>query len=73
MLKNKHNILFEQLAPLDIPGPIFDVLKLLYSNYTNRIDKLPKHIVNIHIYKYIMQFTILLLCVHLNNKLNNVL
>jgi len=48
MLKNEHNILFDQLAPLDIPGPIFDVLKQLYSNYTDRIDKLPKHIVNIY-------------------------
>lgn len=47
MLKNKHNILFEQLAPLEIPGPIFDVLKQLYSNYTERIDNLPKQIVNI--------------------------
>lgn len=47
MLKNKYNILFEQLAPLEIPGPIFDVLKQLYSNYTERIDNLPKHIVNI--------------------------
>lgn len=39
-------MLFEQLTPLDVPGPIFEVLKHLYSNYTNRIDKLPKHIVN---------------------------
>lgn len=45
MLKNKNNMLFEQLAPLDVPGPIFDSLKHLYSNYTDRIDKLPKHIV----------------------------
>ncbi|KAF0770310.1 Uncharacterized protein FWK35_00000802 [Aphis craccivora] len=47
MLKNKHNILFDQLAPSDIPGPIFDVLKQLYSNNTDRIDKLPKHILNV--------------------------
>ncbi|XP_022161558.1 uncharacterized protein LOC111027479 [Myzus persicae] len=47
MLKNKHNILFDQLAPFDVPGPIFDVLKQLYSNYTDRIDKLPKHILNV--------------------------
>lgn len=47
MLKNKHNALFEQLAPFDIPGPIFYALKQLYSSYTDRIDKLPKHIVNI--------------------------
>uniref|UniRef100_A0A2S2NSI1 Otoancorin n=1 Tax=Schizaphis graminum TaxID=13262 RepID=A0A2S2NSI1_SCHGA len=47
MLNNKHNILFDQLAPSDIPGPIFDVLKQLYSNYTDRIDKLPKHILNV--------------------------
>jgi len=46
MLKNKHNILFEQLAPIDVPGPIFDVLKQLYPSYADRIDKLPKHIVN---------------------------
>jgi len=46
MLKNKHNIMFDQLVPLDVPGPIFDVLKQLYSNYTDRIDELPKHIVN---------------------------
>ncbi|XP_060861457.1 uncharacterized protein LOC132938560 [Metopolophium dirhodum] len=47
MLKNKHNIIFDQLAPLDVPGPIFDVLKQLYSNYTDRIDELPKHILNV--------------------------
>jgi len=51
MLKNKHNILFDQLAPLDVPGPIFDVLKHLYSNYTDRIDKLPKHIVSVNSFK----------------------
>jgi hypothetical protein len=49
MLKNKHNIIFEQLSPLDIPGPIFDVLKQLYPKYTDRIDKLPKQMVNINI------------------------
>lgn len=49
MLKNKHNILFEQLAPMDIPGPIFDVLKQLYPKYTDRIDKLPRQIVSINI------------------------
>lgn len=48
MLKNEHNILFDQLDPLDIPGPVFDILKQLYINYTDRIDKLPKHIVNIY-------------------------
>lgn len=48
MLKNKHNILFDQLAPLDVPGPIFDILKQLYSNYTDRIDKLPRHIVIVY-------------------------
>ncbi|XP_016659329.2 uncharacterized protein LOC100160532 [Acyrthosiphon pisum] len=47
MLKNKHNIIFDQLAPLDVPGPIFDILKQLYSNYTDRIDELPKHILNV--------------------------
>ncbi|XP_025197043.1 uncharacterized protein LOC112595869 [Melanaphis sacchari] len=47
MLKNKHNILFDQLAPSDVPGPIFDILKQLYSVYTDRIDKLPKHILNV--------------------------
>lgn len=46
MLKNEHNILFEHLSPSDVPGPIFDVLKQLYPNNTDRIDKLPKHIVN---------------------------
>lgn len=53
MLKNKHNIIFEQLAPTDITGSVVDVLKKLYSNYTDRIDKLPKHIVNIHNRTYI--------------------
>lgn len=48
MLKNEHNILFEQLGPCDVPGPVFDILKQLYVNYTDRIDKLPKHIVNIY-------------------------
>ncbi|VVC44291.1 Hypothetical protein CINCED_3A001515 [Cinara cedri] len=47
MLKNKHNILFEQLAPSDISDPIVDVLKQLYSNYTNRIDNLPKYLLNV--------------------------
>lgn len=63
MLKNKHNILFEQLAPPDITGPIVDVLKKLYSNYTDRIDTLPKHIVNIHNH-------ILILILNHNNILN---
>lgn len=49
MLKNNHNILFEQLAPSDVPGPIFDVLIQLYPKYADRIDKLPKQIVNINI------------------------
>lgn len=48
MLKNEDNILFEHIAPLDIPGPVFDVLKQLYANYSDRIDNLPKHIVNIY-------------------------
>lgn len=48
MLKNKHNFIFEQLSPMDIPGPLFDGLKSLYSNYTERIDMLPKHLVSIY-------------------------
>lgn len=53
MIKNKHNILFEQFTPSDISDPIVDVLIQLYSNYTDRIDNLPKHIVNYHNYIYI--------------------
>ncbi|XP_050528946.1 uncharacterized protein LOC126898698 [Daktulosphaira vitifoliae] len=44
MLKNKHNILFDQLSPKSIFGPIFDSLNNLYSNYSERIDKLPKNL-----------------------------
>lgn len=59
MLKNKHNTLFDQLVPLDISGPVFDVLKQLYTNYTDRIDKLPKHLVNILSKNYKISHTIL--------------
>ncbi|XP_050441383.1 uncharacterized protein LOC126846182 isoform X2 [Adelges cooleyi] len=45
MLKNDRNILFEQLSPADITGPLFDGLQQLYSNYKDRIDRLPKHII----------------------------
>lgn len=47
MLKNDRNILFEQLSPADITGPLFDGLQQLYSNYKDRIDRLPKHIVSL--------------------------
>lgn len=53
MLKNKNNALFEQLAPSDVSGSIFDAFKQLYSNYSDRIDRLPKHIVN---FKYSIYF-----------------
>jgi len=62
MLKNKHNILFDQLAPLDIPGPIFDVLKQLYSNYSDRIEKLPKHIVSVYNFTTIIKKCIKSFC-----------
>lgn len=48
MLKNKNNALFEQLAPSEVSGSIFDAFKQLYSNYSDRIDRLPKHIVNVY-------------------------
>lgn len=47
MLKNENNVLFEQLSPMDISGPIFDIIKQLYSKYSDRIDKLPKHLVSV--------------------------
>lgn len=49
MLKNKNNILFEQFAPSDMStGSLFYAFKQLYSNYSDRIDRLPKHMVNVY-------------------------
>lgn len=69
MLKNEYNILFDQFVPLDIPGPVFDALKQLYSNYTDRIDKLPKHIVNIFIINIVVKLNLNFICKELFFKI----